>query len=515
MSSIVETVTAPPRRATIPALASLAAITVLFGIAFYPAMVALVDAWSAQTQTYSYGFLVPPVAAWLIWIRRDELRRLPITHSFGWGTVVTGAGLVMLFAGRVSTVAVVEAFALIATLHGLTLLLLGPRMFRALAFPIWYLIAMIPIWDSLTAGVHPYFQDLSARIGVATLQLFGIPVIRQGFFIELPNITLEVAQECSGVNNLIAVLCVGIPMTQLFVRGWWKRSVVLAVAALVALLSNSARVAMVSVFAYYGIRAADGDVHGPYSVLRSLMVSGVGFVTLFWLISRFREDGGPIAPSVPVERRPRESNTRFGEHFGVVAVAIIMLSTANGLIAAHRVGDVPLRAAIGTFPNRLGQWQATGGSAANDLAALNFDDRLSRTYVAPDGSELNLFIGYYRKQGPGRELADSRMRGGLGVSAQAWTTAAGGAFVKDFLVHRRNETYHVTYWYMLGGSIVSEDYKAKVYTAWNSVAHRTSDGAIIMVSARVTDGEPIEVARSRVKDFVEALMSASKLYLPS
>jgi EpsI family protein len=489
----------------------------LLAWAYYPAVVSLIESWSSSTQTYSYGFLVPVVSGWLVWARRDELRRIPVTHSFGWGTIVTSAGLLMLVAGHISTLSVLEEFSLIVTICGLTLLLLGPRMFRALVFPIGYLMAMIPVWDLLTARVHPYFQDFSASFGVATLRAFGIPVIRQGFFLELPNITLEVAQECSGVNNLIAVLCVGVPMTHLFLRSWWKRGLVLTAAVLIAALSNGVRVATVSVLAYYGIRGADGDIHGPYSLLRSLLVSGIGFVALFWLISWFRDDD---APGSAPPAQPLRIEKRTGPGLMAVVVAIVMLSTANGLIAWHRVVKVPLRADLGTFPERLGRWQATRVLSSSDVTALNFDEQLSRTYAAPDGAELNVFIGYYQEQGPGRELADYRMRESLLFGQTSRASMAGSigtardGSLKDFLVVRGRETYYITYWYSLGGRIVSQDYEAKLYTAWNSVARRTSDGAVVVVKTKSKPGESIEVARGRVGDFIEALIPATKLYLP-
>lgn len=503
------------RRGTNLRVLGWACVLALFAYTYYPVAVTLVDVWSASTQTYSYGFLIPVVSAALIWMRRDELRRIPVVPSLGWGAAVTSIGLVVLFAGRLSTLSVLQEFSLLVTICGLTLLMFGRRMLRALAFPIGYLIAMIPVWDVLTMRVHPYFQDFSARIGTSTLQAFGVPVFRHGFFIELPNITLEVAQECSGVNNLIAVLGVGVPMAYLFLRKWWKRVVILTAAVLIAIISNGARVAMVSLFAYYGIRGADGDIHGPFSLLRSLMVSTVGFVALFWLISRFGDDGAPIharalRPAAPA-RRPGPAR-----RLTAVAVAVVMLAAANGLIAWYKVARVPLRVDLATFPSSLALWESRQGTSSNALASLGFDHRLSRAYVASDGQELNLFIGYYESQGPGRELADYRMRerllGRTGVPSKI---VAGDAKVTDLITSQGGQRHHVTYWYVLQGRIVSADYEAKLHTAWNSLAHRRSDGAVVAVSTPLRGGDSLEIARARVRDFLDALIAAERLYLPA
>src|SRR5204863_254874 len=104
-----------------------------------------------------------------------------------------------------------EELSIVVTMSGLTLLIFGRRIFRIVLFPLAYLLAMVPIWDAFTVRLHPIFQLYSARIGVYILQAMGIPVLREGVSIELPNVTLEVAQACSGINYLIAVLCVGYP----------------------------------------------------------------------------------------------------------------------------------------------------------------------------------------------------------------------------------------------------------------------------------------------------------------
>ena len=93
---------------------------------------------------------------------------------------------------------------IVVTMSGLTLLIFGRRIFRIVLFPLVYLLAMVPIWDAFTVRLHPIFQLYSARIGVYILQAMGIPVLREGVSIELPNVTLEVAQACSGINYLIA-----------------------------------------------------------------------------------------------------------------------------------------------------------------------------------------------------------------------------------------------------------------------------------------------------------------------
>ena len=182
-----------PSRLTANALLPAAVLLIgAFVLVYYQTTETLAEYWSAN-DTYSYAFLVPLISAYVIWLRREELKRVPVAPAWGLGSLALAAGLLMLIVGRVSSTNLIEAVSLLVSLCGLILLTLGTRMMRALAFPVAYLLAMIPFWDIFTNRLHAPFQMYSAALGVGALRLFGIPVLAQGVFIELPDITLEVA----------------------------------------------------------------------------------------------------------------------------------------------------------------------------------------------------------------------------------------------------------------------------------------------------------------------------------
>jgi EpsI family protein len=84
--------------------------------------------------------------------------------------------------------------------------------------------------------------------------------------------------------------------------------------------------------------------------------------------------------------------------------------------------------------------------------------------------------------------------------------------VKDYLTTVGDDTYHVTYWYFVGGRMMSERYEAKWRTTWNALVRRRSDGAVVVVRTKLADKETIEVSRERVRDFLEGVVSASEVY---
>lgn len=494
--------------------AGLLLVAGLLVAAYYQTLVTLVAHWTAN-DIYSYAFVVPALAGFVVWSKRAQLRAIPLRPSLGSGLALTIAGVLLLLGGRWSGTNAIEELSLVVTIAGLTLLTLGRAMLQALRFPILYLLAMVPIWEIFTSRLHPIFQRYSATLGVEALQLVGVPVFRQGNFIELPNITLEVAEACSGINYLIAVLCVGVPVAYLYVGGWPKRLALVGAAVAIAILSNAVRVASVSLMAWHELRGANGDIHGPFALFRALLVSAVGYVALFALVSRFadRTPGGSPRPLEP----PAAAHQQRGLALAMVLAAGVLTSTmiAHSL---HRIDAVPPTAAFRALPQNIGPWQArAAASFPNELDAIPFDDRVSQIYRDPDGTEVNVSVGYFRRQTQGRELAGYDLRSLFAARGERsrYSTAQEGARVGDFFTSDGARRYHVTYWYILNGKLMTSDYAAKLQTAWNAAVRAKSHGAIVMIKAPVPAGRSIEAARHHVARIVDAVVAFSRTHVPT
>ena len=110
------------------------------------------------------------------------------------------------------------------------------------------------------------------------MRVIGIPLFRDGTLITLPNLTLEVARECSGVNYLVAVLALALPMAFLRLRESVAPSLLVVSALVVAALANGAARRLDRALAYWDIGS---PLHGPFHVLHGLFVAAVGFVVIF------------------------------------------------------------------------------------------------------------------------------------------------------------------------------------------------------------------------------------------
>jgi exosortase len=276
-----------------------------FLVLYAPVLARLVQDW-AHDDNYSHGFLIVPLALYFVWERRERLTATPRDPRM-LGLAVVGLGLVMLLAGLLGAELFLTRVSIIAVAAGAVLFLFGWRICGVLAFPLLFLLLMIPIPAIVFNQIAFPLQLLASRTGETALSAFNIPVLREGNVIVLAHTSLEVAEACSGIRSLISLLTLGI------VYGYFTdpRAGVRVLIALstipIAIVANGGRVAGTGVAAhYYGAQAAQGFFH----TFSGWLVFAVAFVMLFIvaqvlirIIPPRRSTGqAPSVGAQPVER---------------------------------------------------------------------------------------------------------------------------------------------------------------------------------------------------------------------
>ena len=241
------------------------------------ALAGMVSLWRVSPM-YSYGVTVPFVSILLVWSRRDRLRGLPMSPSWLLGGAALALSVLMTLAGRLAGLQVLEQLSFLVGLTAAALLLFSAAHVRMMWAALAYLLLMVPLWDGLTERLHVPFQLRSAEVGVWLLRLVGIPAFRDQTVITLPNVALEVARACSGVNYLVAVVALGLPLSYVYLSSVSRRVILLVSAVAVAALSNGLRVALIGFLAYHEFGSA---LHGPFHTLHGLFVSVIGYIVLF------------------------------------------------------------------------------------------------------------------------------------------------------------------------------------------------------------------------------------------
>ena len=236
-------------------------VTVLGALVLYAPLVAGMAAEWSEFPSLSHGFAVPVISAYLLWRRRDSLAKLPIEGSI-LGLPLIVFALAMLVVGSLGGEPFVARLSLPLVLFGAVLFLMGGAITRQSWVAIAYLAFMVPL-PYLTLRALTYQSRLfDAGITAQALGWLSIPVLRDGVMLHLPNMTLEVADDCSSVPAIAALLALGAAYSQVQSRPTWVRALLTISAAPLGLLSNIIRLILTSISAYYfGPIALNNVIH--------------------------------------------------------------------------------------------------------------------------------------------------------------------------------------------------------------------------------------------------------------
>lgn len=440
-------------------------------------LAAMVRQWDASPM-YSYAYTVPLISLFLLWSRRDAIGRTPARPSRLLAIPVLLAALAMLVLGHVTAIQLAQQLSFLVALVGVVLLLFGVAHLRIGAPALVYLLFMIPFWDVFTEPLHWPFQNRSAELGVAMLHAAGIPAYRDGTVIALSNITLEVARQCSGVNYLIAVLALALPLAWLRLEGWWRRAALIGSATAIAALANGVRVALIGALAYWEIGS---PLHGPFHMLHGLFVAGIGYVALFAGLNileaqqmtsagRRAQPAAAPAPAGRVLWRVRDAWA-----LAIVLWTLTIVGTAPGST------PVALAMPLDDFPQHLGAWttaSGTGDTFADPNAWSEADHHLVRFFTR-DGQRARVDVWYYESQTQSREIISFRTDGLHRQAVTRGIPLPDGTTFGANLVRLPGEIG--VFWYVFDGTPESGQYAAKLRSAWTVLRSGRSNGASVMV----------------------------------
>lgn len=264
---------------------------------YAPVLRDLVRDW-ANDDNYSHGFLIVPIAAYLVWERRDALRLAPRSPSVV-GLIAVAIGMFLLVAGTLGAELFLTRVSLLWVLAGGILFVFGWRHLRIVLFPLVFLILMIPIPAIVFNQITFPLQLFASRVGAAGLGTLDIPVLREGNVIVLASITLEVAEACSGIRSLVSLLTLGIVLGYFLDSRMWVRTTLALATIPIAVLSNGLRVAGTGIAAhFYGNAAAEGFMH-TFSGWLMFVVALVLLLALQQLIARRWPERHEVRVTVP------------------------------------------------------------------------------------------------------------------------------------------------------------------------------------------------------------------------
>jgi len=227
------------------------AILTALGLTVYldPLRFLLIDV--LQRKGSSHGLFVPFISGYLLWLKLDNIKEAKPQAGLLTGVAVIAAGSALLCVDQSDTGYVLPVLSFLLVAAGVLLALLGQEVFREAAFPLFFLLAMIPLPESLYAQVAECMRYSSTGGAVALLESFDIPLHRDGYDIYLPNMHLVVDEACSGIRYLLSYLAFGLAYAFRFKQSTEARILVLIVALALSIVGGVLRLGFVFSTAYH------------------------------------------------------------------------------------------------------------------------------------------------------------------------------------------------------------------------------------------------------------------------
>jgi exosortase len=197
---------------------------------------------------HSHLVLIPVAAGYLLVVERESLVwDLRSSWAIAAGLLAAGGAALGWSAGHplgpVDRLAV-ELGVLVGCLWACGFAAFGWRWMNSARFPLLFMVFMIPLPDAAVAHLEGALVSGSAWAAEVHFRVAGVPVFRTGELLELPGITLRVADACSGLRSTW-VLFITILIGHLLLRGRPGRFLVVLAVAPLGILRNAARILVI------------------------------------------------------------------------------------------------------------------------------------------------------------------------------------------------------------------------------------------------------------------------------
>ena len=214
----------------------------------------------ANDENMGHGFFVPIVAGFIVWQRRHKLAALPLKTN-NWGLVLIVWAALQAIVATLGAELFTARLAFVIAVVGAILYIGGTAWIRALAFPLLLLVFMIPIPAIIYAQLTLRLQMLASQLGELMIGWMGIPVLRAGNTLQLPNGTLDIAEACSGIRSLLSLAFLSLVYAYFMDKRVWMRWALLIATIPIAIGANGIRVAVTGLLYQINTEWGQGVYH--------------------------------------------------------------------------------------------------------------------------------------------------------------------------------------------------------------------------------------------------------------
>lgn len=246
----------PPMALPLPAIIWFLGLLILL---FFPVIRPMVTEW-IDDEAMGHAFFVPLVAGYAAWLNRERILAAPVKPCWP-ALLLVLWGFCQMVLGFVGADFFLARTAFLVSIVGVVWTVAGTAVVRALAFPLFVLVFMIRIPLFIYQQITFPLQEIASAVASRTLELIGIPVLRDGNILQLASKRLEVVEACSGIRSLLSLTFLSVAYGYLFDRRIWMRVVLFIATVPIAIVANAGRVTLTGILTEYKPEIAEGAYH--------------------------------------------------------------------------------------------------------------------------------------------------------------------------------------------------------------------------------------------------------------
>lgn len=496
--------------------------------AFYGEIMSLLSTWEHQEE-YSHGFIIPFIAAFMMYQKRYVLMRF--TYNGSWlGALIVVSATLLCIAGRMAVVSTMGQYAFVLCIAGLLFALMGWKAFQTILPAVILLAFMVKLPTFIFNNMSGQLQLISSEIGVWFIRLFNISVYLEGNVIDLGMLKLQVVEACSGLRYLFPLMALSYILANFYRAPFIWKALLFISSMPVTVLMNSFRIGAIGVTVeYWGKQMAEGFLHD----FEGWVVFMAAFVVLLLEISifnRIRRDARPLSDVLSLEGAEAElpagvvEKQRISRPFYFsMAVLLLFIGVNQSLSISETV--YPQREQLSHFPmwidGRLGTASVLEPIYLN---ALQVDDYLLADFRAAGSTPVNLYVAYYNVQAEGAGTIHSPRSclpgSGWQIKSISQEDLADVKYqgkelhVNRAVIAKDDKQLLVYYWMQQRGRIITNEFMAKWWIFWDRLTKGRSDGALVRVMTEIDQFGDVGKSDIKLHRFVQDIVPQLPRFIP-
>lgn len=445
--------------------------------------------WHYWIKEQNWQFLVFAAFLYMLWDQKESISRLQRKPGFFWGSALLLLGCALLLAGQVSGTQSLRELSLVVSIFALVLLLFGASYVHRLFWPLIYLTLMTSLPSDLFEQLRGPLKLLSATVAADMLQSAGYAIYREGTFLYLPHKTLEVADSCSGLNQLVSSIALSIPIAYTILESLWKRLFIIFLSAALSIVMNWVRVVLIAVWHYDSAKEA---VHGPYGIYELPFIFLFG-VALTFIVAITISRGESARLHQIRHGGSAASTSSFGGkgYYPAFSAGLVILLATSWYLYTWKSEPVYLDRVFSDFPVTVAGFH---GEPIDKLDRPFYSglahNELIMKYTRNAGEVTNVYVGYFHSQNQEEELIDYRYNW-LHTDADTIELDASPSpvLMKMKKLGSPSGKSTVIFGYDVNGRNLVEPVKVKYASLVDALLRHRTNGAIIIIQFKNASGD--------------------------